>query len=306
MCINKAYSQEDTMLYDKNFLDNISLADLLGTNKPKSYFKIQTSYLSNYVYGGRKDIVAIPYLTPVLEYNHKSGIYASASASFLSNSNHKLDVWTLDAGFSFNPSHHLGGNVYINKIFYADSSKNVQSDIKFSMGGSLTYDAKYVNIVVSPSIMVGTKTDFALALSLGHTFDWNDESNYVFSIAPNFATYFGSTGYYQTNKTKINNIRNNRTTTQEITITSTAPFKFQLMSYEISLPFNYDRLKWGLFFTPTYAIAANPIITTNTATSRNGRIIQLPITINGETIYPKTTEPISNTFFAEIGFYYKF
>ena len=306
MCFNKAYSQEDTMLYDKNFLENISLADLLAANKPKSHFKIQTSYLSNYVYAGRKDSIAVPYLTPCIEYNHKSGIYASASASFLSNNNHKLDVWSLSAGYSFDSSHHFGGSVYFNKIFYANNSKNVQSDIKFSIGGSLTYDAVYVNIIASPNIMFGTKTDFAFALSLDHAFDFkNDTSSYLFSITPSFATYFGSSGYYQSHKNVFNN-RNRHNNSQQITITSTAPYKFQLMSYEFSLPFNYDRLKWGLFFIPTYSIATNPIITTNTATNKRGINVSLPITINGEIIYSKETEAISNSFFAEIGFYYKF
>jgi hypothetical protein len=306
ICLTKAYSQEDSLLYDKNFLDNISLADLLGISKPKSHFKIQTSYLSNYVYAGRKETVAVPYLTSMLEFNHKSGVYASASTSFLSNNHHKLDVWSLSGGYSFDKSHHFGGSVYINKIFYADSSKNVQSDINFSMGGSLTYDTKYLNFVASPSFMFGTKIDFALAISLDHSFDLaNDTSNYLFSITPSFATYFGSSGYYQSYKKNSNN-RNRRDNLQQITITSSAPNTFQLMSYEFSLPLNYDRLKWGLFFSPTYVIATNPIITTNTASSRNGRNIPLPITVSGETISSKETEPISNSFFVELGFYYKF
>lgn len=292
----KAHSQEDSVWYSKSFLDSINIDDLFRVSKPKSYFKIQASYLSNSVYGGRKDSLALPYFTPSLEYNHKSGAYASASFGLLPNSSFKQDFFSLDAGFMFDTSHHFGGGFFVNKLFYNDSSKNVQSSVNFTTGGLLSYYTKVVNITSVVTAMFGSKTDVALNFSLEHSFNLeNDTSNYALTITPTFAAYFGSTGYYQSYKSKYR-IRNFPAGT---TIVVESPNKFQLLSYEISLPINYDKEKWGLFFTPTYAIAVNPVTTTFTAYRPNGN--PLPQAFQP----PPIVESISNCFYANLGFYYK-
>ena len=303
VCTTKVLSQEDTILFTKGFLDSINIDDLIKSSQKQSYFKAQASYLSNYVYGGRKDAVAVPYLTPTLEYNHKSGVYASASASFLSNNNHKLDVLSLDAGYSCDTSHRFGASFFANKLFYSDSSKNVQSSVKFSLGTSLTYNASMVNLSSTITAMFGSKTDFSLHLSAYRSFYFEDDtSNYSFSVIPTISTFFGTTGNYQSYQQKVRTKKNKPPL--DATITSTSPNKFQLMSLEFSLPFNYDKQKWGVFFTPTYSIPFNPIITNNKATGPNGGNILLPI--RGYDIQPVETENLSNSFFVELGFYYQF
>ena len=274
--LSKAYSQEDSMLYDKSFLDSINIDDFFKMSKPKSYFKIQTSYLSNSVYGGRKDPLALPYFTPSIEYNHKSGAYIGAAFGLLPNSNFKQDFFSLDAGFSFDTSHHFGGAIFANKLFYSDSSKNVQSNVKFTAGGVLNYYSSIINLSSVVSLMFGSKTDFSLIFSADHSFNFeNDTSNYSLTITPTLSTYFGSTGFYQ--NYKIKRIRPGAGgVPQNVTISINSPDKFQLLSYELSLPINYDREKWGLFFTPTYAIAVNPVSYSIKATGPNGGNIILP------------------------------
>lgn len=296
----KAQSQEDSILYSKGFLDSINIDDFFRLSEKKSYFKIQTSYITNAVYGGRKDSLALPYFTPSLEYNHKSGAYIGASFGLLPNSNFKNDFLSIDAGYSFDTSHRFGGSIFANKLFYSDSSKNVQSNVKFTVGGILTYDATYINLSAIGSFMFGSKTDFSLVLSADHSFYLNnDTSNYSLSISPTLATYFGSTGFYQSykaGKTKRGGVPPN------VTISVTAPDKFQILSYEFSLPINYDKEKWGCFFTPTYAIAVNPVNYTIKATGPNGGNLIFP-----NLGIPRTEiESISNSFYADFGIYYKF
>jgi len=170
ICNTSAMSQEDTLLFTKGFLDSINIDDLLKASQKKSYFKVQASYLSNSVYAGRRDTASnLPYLTPSIEYNHKSGFYVGASLSYLANSSSRIDIFSFDAGYNFNPFDKFSGSVFINKPFYNSNSANVQSDIKFSSGLSLTYDVKYVNITANGNLMFGTKTDFSLLLYIDHS-----------------------------------------------------------------------------------------------------------------------------------------
>lgn len=282
------------MFFTKGFLDSINIEDWFKKNDKKSFFKIQTSYLSNYVYGGRKDSLALPYFTPSIEYNHKSGFYAGASFGLLPNSQFKHDFISIDAGFSFDTSHHFGCSVFANKLFYSDSSKNVQSTVSFTTGTALSYYTKIVNLSSTISAMFGSKTDFALTFSLDHTFDFaNDTSSYALSAVPTLSTYFGSTGFYQSTKSK----RRVGNFPPGTTFALISPEKFQMLSYEFSLPIYFDKEKWGIFLIPTYAIAVNPVITSYKITLPNGGVFNPKETV---------TEKISNSFFIDLGFYYKF
>ena len=288
-----AVAQKDSIKY--NFLDSINLDDLFKLREKESYFKFQTSYLTNSVYAGRKDTVALPYLTPSIEYNHKSGLYIGASISYLANSNSRIDLWSLDAGYSFNILKKLSANLYVNKPFYNSSSSNVQSDVNFYTGGTLTYDAKVINISATGNVMFGSENDFSLILSLDHQFNWEGKNDELWTISPMLNTYLGSVGYYQNYKFKRINPRNNLP--QTVTVTISSPNQFQVLSYEFSLPIYLDKTKWRVFLNPTFAIPVNPVITTYKATGPNGGII-IPET--------KITENISSTLFAEFGVYFKF
>ena len=302
--VNNAFSQEDTSLYKlftKGFLDSINIDELLK-HKSKSYVKFQTSYLSNAVYQGRKDINTTQYLTPTIEYNHKSGLFASASFSYLANDNSRIDSRNFCVGYSFDTSHHFGGSVYFSKPFYNTQSTNIKSDIKFSTSGSLTYYTGVVNITSTSSISFGeSKTDFGAILTLNHYFDLSSDTVYhTFSLDPTIAVYMGTSGIYQTYKSKRDNNRR-PFGVPDIPITSTASNKFQVMSYEFCLPISYDRAKWGVFLTPYYVIATNPITTRNKAFKQNGLEVPLPSDV------PQfDTEKLSNSFFVEMGCYYKF
>jgi len=294
ICSTKVQSQEDTMLFTKGFLDSINIDELLKSSQKKSYFKIQTSYLSNSVYGGRKDSLALPYFTPSIEYNHKSGFYVGASLGLLPNSSFSRDFYSLDAGFSFDTSHRFGASFFANKLFYSDSSKNVQSSVDFSLGTSLTYNASIVNFSSTITAMFGSKTDIAVSLSADHSFNFeNDTNNYSFSITPTISTFFGTTGNYQSIKSK----KRIYGFPPGTTFAQISPNKFQMLSYEFSLPIYYDKESWGIFFIPNYTIAVNPVVTSTKITLPNGGVFNSKET---------TTEQISNSFFAELGLYYRF
>jgi hypothetical protein len=275
-----AQSQVDSTF--NKLLDSINLDDLFGAKEKKSYFKFQTSYLTNYVYAGRGDANNLyPYLTPLIEYNHKSGVYASASLSYLANDSSRVDVKSVELGYNFDITKKISGSAYVNKSFYASNSNNILSSSSWATGVSLSYETKYVTLTNAMYLSIGGGNSFALNVSLDHPFYFgNDSSNYSFTITPTITTVFDNTKYYQNRKTLPRR-------------TNTSKNKFQLMCYELSLPIYYDNKNWGLFFTPAYSIATNPIVTTTQAQNPPLNIVNF-------------TENLSNYFFAEVGFYYKF
>ena len=304
----KAYSQEDSSIYrySKGFLDSINIDDLIKRSRLKSHFRVQTSYISNSVYQGRKDTASLPYITPTLIYNHKSGLYASTSFSYLANSNSRVDATSVELGFNFDTSHHFGGSLCVNKSFYNSNSSNVRSDIKFTTSGTLNYESAIVNATLSGDFMLGaSKNDIALMFSLAHPFSWeNDSSKTFWSIAPTFSMFSGTSGSYQSNKTKLLNRRSGQSKTYTINVSSVSPF--QLMSYEFSLPISFDKEKWGIFLTPTYSVAVNPITTTYKITKANGQLATPPLPAPFDKMPLTQTEKISNSFFVECGIYVSF
>lgn len=47
----------------------------------ESYFKADLNYLNDLVYLGRRDSIAVPYLTATIGYYHKSGFYLTGALS---------------------------------------------------------------------------------------------------------------------------------------------------------------------------------------------------------------------------------
>ncbi len=296
-CIS-AQTQTDSAF--QKLLDAIDLNEIFGNgaDAKKSSFKIQANYLTNYVYGGRKDTSSLyPYFTPSLEYTHKSGFFASAAFSFLANDSNRLDATNLELGYSSDSIGRFSFNAYINKSFYNSKSANVQSDVNWTIGTTINFDADFVSINASPSLMIGSSSkDFALSMSVDKLINIKESETYSLSVNPGISTYFGSTGFYQANK-----LRPRKNGLQQgITLIITSPEKFQMLSYEFGLPIYFDKEKWGLFATPTYAVAVNPVISSYKLVGPNGN--QLP----GPNTSGTVTEKLSNSFYAEFGVYYKF
>lgn len=290
---NTTFAQKDTSIY--SFLDSINLADIFKLREKASYFKFQTTYLTNAVYAGRKDTAALPYITPSIEYNHKSGLYLGASISYLANNNSRIDLWSVDLGYDFKLMKNITANININKPFYNNQSRNVQSDVKFFTGGSLNYSTKAITLSATGNVMFGSESDFSMIISMSHNFEWESKNKTYWSISPSIYTYLGSIGFYQNYKFNRINPRNNLPQTVNVTISS--PNKFQIMAFDFSVPIYFDRTKWGIFAMPTFAFPVNPVITTYKVTGPFGGVI-IPET--------KISENISNSFYSEFGVYIKF
>ncbi len=274
-----------------------------GTDK-SSYFKASGNYLSNSVYYGRKDSLPTPYLTASMGYYDKSGFYISGSLSYLSAKNaHRIDYGAIDLGYNFTVSDQFSGSVYANKGWYSQSSTNITSDIKGSMGSLLSYDLGAIQVNGGVDVTFATKTDIGVNLGLSHDFVFGKEGD-QFSIEPSFSTNWSSLhsyeGYISRKLGKKAGLPAGVTTTAVTTVLNN---KITLLDFEVWVPFIYETKKIGFIFTPTLAIPKNPIYTTTTITTRLNNGTQSSVTNNST---PPSETKLTNNFFAEFEVFFKF
>ena len=280
--------------------------------KKSSYFVVNSNYLSNAVYSGRKDSLVVPYVRASLGYYHKSGLYADMGASLLVSpeDTKRIDLVTFTAGYAVKLTAKLDMDINATKMYYTDLSYAVESELKGMAGINLGYDAGIVSISGGAELLFSTNTDIFSNLKISRYFQIGSDLNNL-SIAPsiqvNAGTQYYNQAYYSNRKYSVA-ASNGTTTTRKghakknaatsggtgststtstiKSLTFTNKNQLTILDYELSLPLNYQYKNFSLFAIPTFAIPVN-------ASSYE---------VDGAL----TKEKISNTFFMEIGISIKF
>jgi hypothetical protein len=270
------------------FAADKSTAQEFNDSVRHSYFKFSVSYLSNSVYFGRKDSLVVPYIIPSISYHDKSGFFAEGSFSYLATQPGQIDAGDLTAGYDFHSSNEkFSGELYATKYFVSKSSYSVRGEVKGAIGTYLDYNTGPLTINGGVDISFSNKTDIALTFGASHEFGFGD--NKQFAITPsallNAGTQNFDASYFTNRKFSTKRKRRAAVTSSNVVVIQN---QFSILDYELSLPFNYDNSKWGVFITPTYSIPQNPF----------------KYSLNGGTTYQ--TEALSNSFYAEVGVYIKF
>ncbi len=257
-----------------------------------SYAEAGIQYISNIVFAGRKDSVAVPYVSPSIGYSHKSGVFVKGSLSWLTSAKEsRVDLYTLTAGYVYSKKNFIAG-VDATKYFFNSSSTNVQSEISGYAALFSGYSFKdIITVYVDGMISFSSKPDFILGTELNHTFyAVSDQLKITPTIYVNFGTqnyYNEYTSYKRSGSGAGGGYGNGGGgSTQTTTVTAAESTKFQLLDYEFSLPVSYTYKKLTVFCTPVFAIPVNPSL----------------ITIDGQT----TREVLSNSFFWSAGIAYRF
>ncbi|GGB21091.1 hypothetical protein GCM10011511_51050 [Puia dinghuensis] len=262
-----------------------------STEKKESHWVFGATYLSNSVYLGRKDSVAVPYLTPSIGYHDKSGLFITGSISYLPGSGeNRIDLSTIEAGYS-HATDNFNIEVSAAKDFYSDASFAVTSAISGRLSAYLSYDFGFIE----PSLDLGAEfsdnTDIGVGLGLGHSFSIIEDH---FEVDPTLHANLATQNYYASyySKRRYNPKRQSKTG-NSINASLGNASSFQIMDYEFEAPFEYTiGKKLKLNFTPTLAIPVNPSTVTLMTTSGNRTITQT------------TTEDLSTTFYFSLGFSY--
>ena len=268
-----------------------SSADTAKTKQKasSSYAEAGLSYISNIVFAGRKDSVDVPYLSPVIGYSHKSGLFAKGSFSYLTSAKEsRVDLFTLTAGYVYSKNNFIAG-VDATKYFFNSSSTNVQSEMSGYAALFSGYSFKDIlTVYVDGMISFSSRPDFILGSELNHTFyAVHDQLKITPTVYINFGTQNYYNEYYSYKRSGGGGYGNGGGgSTQTTTVSVVESTKFQLLDYEFSLPVSYNFKQLTVFCTPVFAVPVNPSL----------------ITIDGVT----TREVLSNSFFWSAGIAYRF
>jgi hypothetical protein len=260
-----------------------------------SHFEASLSYQSNDVYLGRKDSAVLPYFIPMLTYYHKSGLYFSASASYLDNStDQRVDVVTLEGGYDYTVGKY-GGEVSFTKYFFNSQSTNVTSGITGSLSYRSEYDLGFVEPSVTVALDLGPKTDFQGVFGLEHTFEaLGDRMEITPAMTANGSTLNFYDNYYKTRRFKRR--KGQKTVSGTVDLTGTVPDagSFKLLDYEAGVTFKYSAGKFAFSFNPVYAIPVHP------------EELDIHAVYSTGTVVNKTArEKLENSFFCTLGATYK-
>jgi len=288
--IRDASAKADTVAKDASDKDDSA------TKAPKhSHFEIGVTYQNNSVYLGRKDSSTLPYITPSITYNHKSGLYFTAEAAYLSNSTEsRIDVVTLDAGYAFSAGIY-NGDFTATKYFYNTQSTNVASGITASLAYQNGLDLGFIKPTVSATVDFGPTTDFNGSFGLEHTFEAFDDN---LDITPTFVANASTLNYYDNyfHERRFKTRKGNQIVTGTVRTTGTVQDagSFRILDYEASLPLSYAAGRWTFSFTPTYAIPVNPAI------------VHIHSVYSTGTVTNRTTvEKLENSFYCTMGVTFK-
>jgi hypothetical protein len=256
----------------------------------KSYGRIGISYSSDWVYAGRKDSLAAPYITPSVAYYHKSGLFIRGTFSYLvSPEEQRIDMYGLRGGYVYSKNDFYAGISGAAMIFN-DSSYNVLSEVNGSIFTYAGYDFDWVDFSVDASLLFGESTDLMTGAEVSHTFY---ADRYRLKMIPAFYLMAGTQNYYfeyykyrsSQGKGRGRGSGSGGGTTEPV-ITVSEYDKFRILAFELSLPVYYTIKKFRFSFTPTYVFPQSPSVAT----------------IDG-IAYP---EQLENTFYWNAGISYRF
>ncbi len=241
--------------------------EIISDQEESSSIKASFSYLSNMVFMGRADSLAMPYAIPTLGYYHKSGLYLSSSVAYLlQESQQRVDYFSFDLGYEFDLTKKLSGEITANRLIFTDQSVAIRSDIKGDVGASFTYDFDLFEIESNSFLYFATKADFATSLGILKTFELPSKKG-KWTIEPKALVNFCTTNYFEGYLQRDANIKRKATSNPaSISVTVKNP-GFTLMDYEIMLPISFEEEKWGANLSCTYAIPRNTIYTSTSLTT---------------------------------------
>ncbi|WP_426430199.1 hypothetical protein ACPX19_11755 [Winogradskyella sp. HB-48] len=235
--------------------------------KDSSYVSLNLSYISDAVFLGRKDSVAMPYLYASAMYHHKSGIYGIGSLSYLTKANEsRVDLFLASLGYDLSYNN-FDGDISITKYFFNEDSYNVISQVSADVTVVLSYDFQYFNLAATAANYFNNNStsDFFLSTEVSHDFITRNQK---FQISPSVGLYFGSQNFYQEYYTNRGSSGQGQGQGQGGTVNSTSGYNitveesetFNIMAIEFGLPVWYEAEPFIFMFYPSYVIPQSPSI----------------------------------------------
>ena len=229
--------------------------------KSKAAFKLGAFYNSGLNYYGRTDSLRSSGFFPVAELWLNENFYINAAPVFVNNAVTQFDYagTVATAGYRFNQDNKFAGNVSFVKPFYEKNAGLVQSALKAQFASTFTWLNKTVNVTAGGDIKFSDNVDFGLTGGVDHIVRKQFSDNSVLVIDP---SAFVNAGTQQFTKTYYKQSSFIFFPGVEQAVTESVK-KFNILSYEFSMPVVYAKGKFQLIAIPAYVIPQNLITVAN-------------------------------------------
>ena len=259
------------------------------SKEERSHLNTSINYLSNSVYLGRKDSLSTPYISPQLAYYHASGVYATASLSYLARSEKsRLDLFTVGLGFERSFTERITAGAWLEKYFYNVNSTNVQAEMKAMAGIYSEIDIGPVQFEPSFSYSFANKNDWIGGLNVSHTlFSKNKKLEITPRVSFNAATQNFYNSYFQNRRFgMVAKVPKGKKPPPQAIVDLQGAARFKFLEDILSAEIKYTTDRMEIYLLPSYIVPLNPA----------------SIKLGNKTIQEK----LSNTFTFEMQFAFNF
>ncbi len=224
--------------------------------KKKTEFKISANYNTGLNYYGRVDSLHSSGFFPLAELWLNESFYINAAPVFVNNSAASFQYagTIASVGYQFKSKNKWLGNIYLVKPFYQESSELVQSALKAQTGMTMTWLNKIVNVTGGADAKFSDKTDYGLTAGLDHIFRYQINNKTVVVIDP--SAYINA-GTQQFTKSYLKRTSSFLFFPGSEQMATESAQKFNILSYEFSVPVIFATGKLQLLFTPAYVLPQN-------------------------------------------------
>jgi len=241
------------------FLIAVSVNAIAQTDSTpqKAVFKLGVFYNSHLNYYGRTDSLRSSGVFPLAEIWFDKHLYINAAPVFINNSSASFEYagTVATAGYMFRDQK-WAGNIYVVKPIYKAGSQLVQSALKVQGSASFTWLNKYINVTGGGDIKYSDKTDYGLTAGVDHIFRFEPGGNTVLVIDPSFYVNAGTQQFTQTTYKQSGFLL--FPGAQQLVTEETK--KFNILSYEFSVPTVLAMGKLQLILNPAYVIPQNLVV----------------------------------------------
>ena len=229
----------------------------------KNVLSAGINYQSKLHYFGRTDSLQSAGLFPTLRFDSKTGLYVNSSFIFLNNAVTPTSYTgtVVEGGYKFPEIKNFSGNMFYSQFLYKDNSQVVQSALKSQAGINLVYNNKIVNVTGGADAKFSNRTDFGVTGGLDHLFIYIiPGTKNAIAVNPSAYIYAGSQNFTQIYYKKTHIIGIPTGQNQQVTENVN---RFNILSYEISMPVVLVAGKFNASITGSYVMPKNLIAVAN-------------------------------------------
>lgn len=221
-----------------------------------THFSVAATYNTGLNYYGRVDSLHSKGFYPSVGLTLKNGLYVTSTFVFIQNSLiNEYAATLLEGGYNFtNRKKTWTGSLSASKFFYQADVSLVQSAIKEQASFSLTHLNKVVNVTAAATVRFSGYTDLAVQFGLDHIIKFQKVLGEGVIILDPAANLFAGTQNFTKTEYQKKNFLLLPVADEQITTNSK---RFNLLSYELSIPIIYGYKKLNLIFVPAYVLPQN-------------------------------------------------